>query len=437
MILVTRIHINGNVTNGAFIVDLYCLGVKEAFWKFNEHLKDFHEFLDKQQRENDYGIRIREADYPLVHNIIYGAIAFAEESGFHPHKSFDLPRHILEEDTDKIELIDIEFGFKGKPLYISRPDNPGEKSRVLPILEKKLGNGNYYFVTEAGADEFFKREEEVEREEIDYQNKKVKKNLILDFVSLTRNPKKLLRRNPEKIVEILEKADIIFFEYMITDEEVDQASAIIGELFDFRISSELLSDHLLFGKMAPPANSREITRQAERLYHMANSDKWKEGFAEVDKMRIQYPEIPVFQYLYLKFIELKTGLGSLLPQLKILSGKDPDYLPYAYMYASALILNKPDKTTRRISDELHLKNFFPGRTSFCGEEVLLYIYLLKLNYGRSGEMAMVEEMLAFMERNHPGLMPEEQLFTAKIGKIPHVLEWCQTWVKLLHLTSDL
>ncbi|MFH1936924.1 MAG: hypothetical protein ABIK52_05120, partial [Bacteroidota bacterium] len=56
-ILVTRIHINGNVTHGAYMVDLYCLGVKDSFWKFNEHPKDFHEFLDKQQRENDFGIR--------------------------------------------------------------------------------------------------------------------------------------------------------------------------------------------------------------------------------------------------------------------------------------------------------------------------------------------------------------------------------------------
>ncbi|MFH1936074.1 MAG: hypothetical protein ABIK52_00730, partial [Bacteroidota bacterium] len=374
-------------------------------------------------------IRMRSVDYPLVHNIIYGAIAFAEELGFHPHKTFDLPKCILEEDTDAIKLIDIEFGYKGKPLYISSPENPGEKNRVLPHLEKKLGQGNYYFITEAEAEEFFDREEKDENDAMDYQVPEVKKNLILDFVSLTSDPKKLLRKNPEKVVEILEKADIIFFEYMATEEELSKASAAIGELFDFHISGELLSESLLFGKMAPPANSKEITRQAERLYYMANSEQWKEGFAEVDKMRIQYPEIPVFQYLYLKFMELKTGLGNLLHQLKILADHDPDYLPFAYMYASAFILNKPDKTSPRISEELYLKNFCPGRSSFCREEVLLFIHLLILNYGLSGEMAMVEEMLALMGRQYPGLMQEELLFSAKIGKIPHVVDWCGNWIK--------
>ncbi|MBE0647135.1 MAG: hypothetical protein IH596_05050 [Bacteroidales bacterium] len=428
-ILVTRIHINGNVTHGAYMVDLYCLGVKDSFWKFNEHPKDFHELLDKQQRENDSGIRMRKVDYQLVHNIIYGAIAFAEELGFHPHKTFDLPKYILEEDTDNIKLIDIEFGYKGKPLYISSPENPGEKIRVLPHLEKKLGQGNYYFITEAEAEEFFEREEEDESDEMDYHNPEVKKNLILDFVSLASSPKKFLKRNLEKIGELMEKADIIFFVYMVTVDEQKKASAAIGELFDFSITSEVLSDSLLFGKMEPPANSKEIAKQAERLYHMATSEQWKEGLTEVDKMRIQYPEIPVFQYLYLKFMELKTGLRNLLPQLEILTNQNPAYLPFAYMYASAFILNNPNKTSYGISEELYLKNFYPGRSSFCREEFLLFIHLLILNYGLSGEMLMVEEMLLLMGRRYPGLMHDELLFEAKIGKIPFVVAWCENWIK--------
>ena len=191
MILVTRLHINGNVTHGAFMVDLYCLGVKDTFWNFNQHPLDFREFLDKQQWANDSGIRIRKVDYPLAHNIIYGAIEFAEEFGFHPHKSFELTKYILEEDTENVKLIDIEFGYKGKPLYVSSPENPGEKNRVLAHLEKRLGHGNFHFITEAEAEEFFEREEEDESDAIDYHDPEVKRNLILDFIAHTGNPKKL------------------------------------------------------------------------------------------------------------------------------------------------------------------------------------------------------------------------------------------------------
>ncbi|MFH1160254.1 MAG: hypothetical protein V1733_04825 [bacterium] len=428
-ILVTRIHINGNVTHGAYMVDLYCLGVKDSFWKFNEHPKDFHEFLDKQQRENDYGIRMRKVDYPLVHNIIYGAIAFAEESGFHPHKSFDLPKNILEEDTDRIKLIDLTFGYKGKPLYISSPENPSEKNRVLPHLEKRLGHGNFHFITEAEAEEFFEREEKEESDAIDYHDPEVKRNLILDFITHTGNPKKLFTGKMEKLGEVLEDADIIFFEYMITEEELNKASAAIGELFDFSISEELFSDEILFGKSAPPANSTEVRRKAERLYKMANDKEYKQGLPEADKMMQQYPGVPVFQYLSLRFMELNTGAKKLLPRFKEVADRDPDYLPFAYMYASAFLLDKPEDSRRTISDSLHLKNFYAGRSSFCREEVLLYIRLLMLNYSASGEIAMLEELLNYIQEHYPGFMLDEQILTAKFAKIPSVIEWCGKWIK--------
>lgn len=34
-VLVTRKHVNGNLTFGGFQVDLHCLGVKDAFCNFN------------------------------------------------------------------------------------------------------------------------------------------------------------------------------------------------------------------------------------------------------------------------------------------------------------------------------------------------------------------------------------------------------------------
>jgi hypothetical protein len=56
--------------------------------------------------------------YPLVHNIIYGANAFAEDCGFKIHRDFELTQYVLEDDTDEIEYIDIEFGKNGEPFLI-------------------------------------------------------------------------------------------------------------------------------------------------------------------------------------------------------------------------------------------------------------------------------------------------------------------------------
>lgn len=59
-----------------------------------------------------------KTDYSLVHNIIFGANEFAEDNGYKVCKNFNLTQFILEEDTEEIELIDIEFGRDGEPFLI-------------------------------------------------------------------------------------------------------------------------------------------------------------------------------------------------------------------------------------------------------------------------------------------------------------------------------
>ena len=74
---------------------------------------------------------------------MYGAIAWAEEAGIEPDKSFAVTKYMLEEDTDNIPLIEYEFGRDGKHLLMA--NNNLEASRYLPLLKKNLGEGNFAF----------------------------------------------------------------------------------------------------------------------------------------------------------------------------------------------------------------------------------------------------------------------------------------------------
>ena len=102
-IVVSRQHPNGKITMGVFLVDNFCLGLKETHY--------FFEIPDE-----DYATRIggdvamKKVSYEEVHNFIYGAIAFAEEVGIKPAKSFELTQYILEEDTEDIPLIEYPYG---------------------------------------------------------------------------------------------------------------------------------------------------------------------------------------------------------------------------------------------------------------------------------------------------------------------------------------
>lgn len=113
-VTVTRKHSNGNITAGIFLVDLLARGVKDTQFVFNAPKVDFFERLYESVPEDV----LEEISYPLAHNIIYGAAAFAEEHNFLQHHDFAVTQHILEEDTDDIELIDLAFGMNGKPVIM-------------------------------------------------------------------------------------------------------------------------------------------------------------------------------------------------------------------------------------------------------------------------------------------------------------------------------
>jgi hypothetical protein len=144
-ITIFRKHVNDNYTIGFYLVDLLCLGVKDAFYLFN---------VPQQEFEDNYATRMdqmptKKIPYTLAHNIIYAGLEFAEEYGFKPHKTFtSVARYILEEDTDDIELIDIPCGHEddGKPVFFKGPnEDEAFVKKVVAQLDKSAGQGNYYY----------------------------------------------------------------------------------------------------------------------------------------------------------------------------------------------------------------------------------------------------------------------------------------------------
>ncbi|MDA3614768.1 hypothetical protein [Polluticaenibacter yanchengensis] len=162
-ILITRKHVNGNVTVGAYLVDLYCLGVKQCYYFFNLSPHQFDDILT----EGDVAI-----DYNTVHNILYGAVEYAEELGFKPAKDWSIAEFILEPDDDNVPLVDIEFGRDGKPFFVPGPGDQQYKIMdILNTLVKNVGIGNFYFddsfINDANDDDF---EDDEEIDELDYEH---------------------------------------------------------------------------------------------------------------------------------------------------------------------------------------------------------------------------------------------------------------------------
>lgn len=147
-VTVARRHAGGTYTLGMYLTDTFCLGVKDTFYHFSISDEDYEELLDNM--EDTYG-GLQQISYEEAHNLIYGAIAFAEEAGIHPHKGFATTQYLLEEDTEDVPLIEYEYGRDGKHYLFTRTRQ--EAARYLPILRKHLGDNFDYVVQPYDEDE--------------------------------------------------------------------------------------------------------------------------------------------------------------------------------------------------------------------------------------------------------------------------------------------
>ena len=139
-ILLSRKQLNGNFVFGVYLVDTFCLGLKNTFCNANFPLSEYKGI--KAQVFQD----VEPIDCPLslAHQTIYGAIKYALRLGFKPHRDFDLSQRILEDETKYAEGLGIEFGRNGQPFFVAGPDDNAEL--IIKKLEGRLGVGNFTFV---------------------------------------------------------------------------------------------------------------------------------------------------------------------------------------------------------------------------------------------------------------------------------------------------
>ena len=128
---------SGKLIVGMYMVDIFCLGLKQTLYKFAISKSEYDDFLQEINRSYS----LIECNLNTAHNIIYGAIDFAEELGFKPQEDFKITQHILNTELIDEDIDNIEFGKNGKPLYCEGPYD--DTRRIIGILEKNAGSGNY------------------------------------------------------------------------------------------------------------------------------------------------------------------------------------------------------------------------------------------------------------------------------------------------------
>ena len=139
-ILLSRKQPNNELIIGVFLVDIYCLGIKNTFCNGNISLEEYEKLKFRMSQESSF----ITCDPGLANRIIYGAVEYARKLGFEPQKDFKLSSFILDEPSDADLLFDVEFGKDGKPLYIAGPND--NVKHVMKQLSKNVGEGNFHYL---------------------------------------------------------------------------------------------------------------------------------------------------------------------------------------------------------------------------------------------------------------------------------------------------
>jgi hypothetical protein len=137
-IFVLRRKQSGKIVFGSFVVDMFCLGLKDTFFKLDYTDADFELMLD-----SIYQTPLEPIDPNLAFNIIYGGIEYAEDLGFAPHKDFKITEYLLP-PVEEVPYMEVEFGKDGQPYYFEGPNDNAAK--VIAILNKSVGSDGYIFV---------------------------------------------------------------------------------------------------------------------------------------------------------------------------------------------------------------------------------------------------------------------------------------------------
>jgi hypothetical protein len=138
---------HGRVDMCNFLVDTWCLGVKNAMGPKRMSTREFDSV--RSQCYAPWRSRGIAVPLELAQHLVLGAVDFARRLGFEPHPDFRAARPVLGSWKGPSA---ITFGMDGKPHYINGPYD--DSRRVLRVLERTVGlDGFHYSVSLGDADD--------------------------------------------------------------------------------------------------------------------------------------------------------------------------------------------------------------------------------------------------------------------------------------------
>jgi hypothetical protein len=146
-ILLSRRLPNDLVAVAVFLVDRYCLGVKNAMAEIVGQATYETQFIRKMRSK----FEPRAVSPATARKWVEEAVAYARCLGFGPHVDYAKASRLFGSINAAESSEQLDFGRDGKPLFIAGPNDTPERCRhILSILLDSRGQGNFDFVVPLG-----------------------------------------------------------------------------------------------------------------------------------------------------------------------------------------------------------------------------------------------------------------------------------------------
>jgi hypothetical protein len=138
---------NHFVAFGMFLIDRYCLGVKNALGAITDGF-DYERRIIGQTRSS---YETEELPPAAARKLVEAAVAYAGALGFRPHSDYHKAKLIFGSINAADCTEEFEFGKDGKPLFIAGPQDTPDRCRyILKTLEHHCGPGGFHYMIPVG-----------------------------------------------------------------------------------------------------------------------------------------------------------------------------------------------------------------------------------------------------------------------------------------------
>jgi len=144
-LLITKVTPQGEIAVCSFIVDVYCLGVKQVLFK-TLSLPEYENIFKPSIMQSHGGYTFQKIKPACAKKLIEGAVAYANKLGLATHKDYPALNTIFGEEKLGRCWTRYRYGKDKMPYYVKGPnESSAESKKIIQTLEQSCGLGNFHF----------------------------------------------------------------------------------------------------------------------------------------------------------------------------------------------------------------------------------------------------------------------------------------------------